>query len=178
MTDYKIIFIGPVGAGKTTAVSTLSDTTPVSTDELASDRAATGKATTTVAMDYGVIELEEGIRLHLYGTPGQLRFEFMWDMLARGVTGLVLLINNNSPDPLQDLHLFIKAFEAKIRQTRLIVGVTCMDLAAEPTLDDYHEELSHMKNQIAVVNVDARKKRDLVMLIEQLSFSAKPGMVA
>lgn len=178
MTDYKIIFIGPVGAGKTTAISTLSDTMPVSTDELASDRAATGKATTTVAMDYGVIELKEGIRLHLYGTPGQLRFEFMWEILTPGVAGLVLLINNGSPDPLQDLRLFIKAFDAKKVQARLIVGVTCMDLAAQPTLDDYHEELSQMKNPIAVVKVDARRKRDLLMLIEEFSFSVKPGMVA
>lgn len=178
MSNFKIIFTGPVGAGKSTAISSISDVPPVITDAIASDRIKSGKATTTVAMDYGVMKLDSGLRLHLYGTPGQQRFNFMWEILTQGGAGLVILINNNSPDPMQDLHFFIKAFQPFIEQTRFVVGVTCMDLAAHPTLDDYHEQLNYMENKIPVLNIDGREKSDVWMLIEELKYSFEPGMVA
>ena len=67
MTQYKIIFSGPVGAGKSTAICTLSDIPPVATDVAASDDTRLLKATTTVALDYGVLKLQGGGRVHLYG---------------------------------------------------------------------------------------------------------------
>ncbi len=74
MSNYKIIFTGPVGAGKTTAISSLSDIPVLGTDEMASDMTVHRKQTTTVAMDYGLMKLDAGERIHLYGTPGQERF--------------------------------------------------------------------------------------------------------
>ncbi|MEE9356953.1 MAG: ATP/GTP-binding protein [Sedimenticolaceae bacterium] len=79
MSNYKIIFTGPVGARKTTAINAVSDTPVIMTDEVASDMTRTRKKSTTVAMDYGVMNLGSGERVHLYGTPGQERFNFMWD---------------------------------------------------------------------------------------------------
>lgn len=71
MTHYKIIFTGPVGSGKTTAISALSDTPVLNTDEIASDMTRNRKPTTTVAMDFGVMKLDGDDQVLLYGTPGQ-----------------------------------------------------------------------------------------------------------
>ena len=99
MTNYKIIFTGPVGAGKTTAIASLSDIPPVSTEEKATDFSNPEKLNTTVALDYGKVTLEGGGCIHLYGTPGQKRFDFMWDILTTGGLGLILLLDNTRTDP-------------------------------------------------------------------------------
>ena len=108
MSQYKIIFTGPVGAGKTTAINSISDLPPIKTDASASDMAKYRKASTTVALDYGVMNLPGGEKLHLYGTPGQERFDFMWDILVTGGIGLVLLLDNTRADPFQDMRFFFR----------------------------------------------------------------------
>ena len=126
MSNYKIIFTGPVGAGKTTAIGSLSDIPVVGTDESASDMTINRKQTTTVAMDYGLMKLEGGERIHLYGTPGQERFNFMWNILTQGGIGLILLLDNTRADPFQDMRFFLTAFDEFISRTTLAIGVTRM----------------------------------------------------
>ena len=167
--NYKIIFTGPVGAGKTTAIHSLSDIAPVRTDRLASDMAKERKPETTVAMDYGLVTLECGIAIHLYGTPGQERFDFMWEILVEGGIGLVLLIDNTRADPFVDLRFFIKSFRQFIDQTALVIGVTRSDLRAEPTLARYQQELSAMDLPATpIFEVDARSRKDISLLVEAL----------
>lgn len=101
--EYKIIVTGAMGAGKTTAIAAISDVAPVTTEAVNSDQTTSAKASTTVALDYGEIALEGGDRVRLYGTPGQQRFSFMWGILAKGALGLILLIDNTSKAPLEDL---------------------------------------------------------------------------
>lgn len=141
MGNYKIIFTGPVGAGKTTAITAISDTPIVSTDERATDMTAQFKSHTTVAMDYGVMKLREGERVHLYGTPGQERFDFMWDILTEGGLGLVLLVDNSRIEPFRDLHFFLRAFGPFIDRTAVVIGVTHMDEKDKPTLMQYQAEI-------------------------------------
>jgi small GTP-binding protein len=86
----KIVVSGPVGAGKTTLIRTLSETEVVSTDELASEEI--GKKYTTVAMDFGSFHIED-YPIYLFGTPGQERFDFMWEVLCEGAVGLLVLVN-------------------------------------------------------------------------------------
>ena len=126
MNDFKIIFSGPVGAGKTTAISSISDIPPVTTDEMASDMTRSQKPGTTVAMDYGMLNLGDSERIHLYGTPGQERFNFMWDILTHGGIGLILLLNNTRPDPFRDMHFFLDSFKGFIGTTKVVIGVTQM----------------------------------------------------
>jgi signal recognition particle receptor subunit beta len=95
VTPLKLIISGPVGAGKTTLVSTLSEGEVVNSDELASE--AIGKTHTTVALDFGRIVLH-GRPLHLFGTPGQNRFDFMWEILSEGAFGLLLLVAGDRPE--------------------------------------------------------------------------------
>jgi signal recognition particle receptor subunit beta len=81
MSPLKLVVSGPVGAGKTTFISSLSEIPVVETDELASEDI--GKERTTVALDFGLLTLD-GVPIHLFGTPGQERFDFVWDILWRG----------------------------------------------------------------------------------------------
>jgi signal recognition particle receptor subunit beta len=174
--DYKIIFTGPVGAGKTTAIASISDVPPIKTDTKASDMVLNKKAQTTVAMDYGVLNLDDGEKIHLYGTPGQERFDFMWEILTEGGIGLVLLIDNTQENPMNDLNFFLNAFSDFIAQTNVVIGVTRMDLAKKPTIEDYRIELKKMSLNPPLFEVDARQKKDVSLLIQALLFTLDPSI--
>lgn len=178
MNDHKIIFTGPVGAGKTTAISALSDAPIVSTNEAATDMTQDRKKETTVAMDYGIMKLESGEKIHLYGTPGQERFNFMWDILVEGGIGLILLLNNNRPDPFRDLGFFMDSFAGFISSTTVAVGVTRMDEARKPSIADYHDHLEARHKHIPIFEVDARDQGDVSLLVEALLYSLDPGLEA
>ena len=168
MIHRKIIFAGPVGAGKTTAICSVSEIEPILTDVAASDDTKQRKDTTTVAMDYGRVSLETGERIHLYGTPGQERFDFMWEILIKGGGGLILMLDNARKDPFADIRNYTDAFSQFIRERRLVIGVTRMDLKADPTLEDYREFLDMFTFRVPVLPVDARKRDDVARLIETL----------
>jgi len=174
MANYKIIFSGPVGAGKTTAIASISDEPPVSTDASATDMTKKRKPTTTVALDYGVMELADGEKIHLYGTPGQERFEFMWDILSSGGIGLVLLLDNTRADPFQDMRFFLDAFSDFVNNTKVVIGVTQMDISGLPTIDDYHKEMRKLDKVFPIFEVDARVRQDVSLLVQSLLYSLDP----
>lgn len=169
--SYKIIFTGPVAAGKSTAIISISDIPPVSTEELASDETREVKQNTTVAMDYGMLKLPDGDAVHLYGTPGQDRFNYMWEILTEGGLGLVLLINNAAEKPFDDLDYFIEAFSDFISDTALAIGVTNLDNTSEPTISQYHEHLAQKDMKFPIFDVDARDKTDVQILLQALLYS-------
>ncbi|OAI20473.1 GTP-binding protein [Methylomonas lenta] len=177
MSQYKIIFTGPVGAGKTTAISSISDAPPVKTDAAASDMTKNRKSSTTVAMDYGVMNLEGGEKIHLYGTPGQERFDFMWDILTNGGIGLVLLLDNTRADPFQDMRFFLEAFDKFIANTAVAIGVTQMDVSSKPSITEYHQQLQTLGLKPPVFSVDAREHNDVSLLVQSLLYSLDPGLV-
>jgi uncharacterized protein len=176
MSQYKIIFTGPVGAGKTTAIHSISDMQPIKTDAAASDMTKSRKDSTTVAMDYGIMNLAGGEKLHLYGTPGQERFDFMWDILTTGGIGLILLLDNTRTDPFQDMKFFLNTFDKFIADTAIAIGVTQMDLSKKPAIDDYHTQLQAMDLKPPVFAVDARVKSDVSLLVQALLYSLDPGL--
>ncbi|MEX8518604.1 MAG: ATP/GTP-binding protein [Leptothrix sp. (in: b-proteobacteria)] len=175
-TDHKIIFTGPVGAGKTTAIASISDIEPIRTDEAASDMTKKRKSNTTVAMDYGMIRLGPKEKVHLYGTPGQERFDFMWDILTKGGIGLILLLDNTRPAPFEDMKFYIGAFREFIESTRLVVGVTQMDARPTPTIEDYVKQMKDLDVAAPVFEVDARRRDDVSTLIQSLLLSLDPGI--
>ena len=176
MANYKIVFTGPVGAGKTTAISSISDSDIIKTDERASDMAGDLKPTTTVAMDYGVLKLSENENIHLFGTPGQQRFDFMWDILTEGGLGLVLLLDNTREHPFKDMKFFLDSFAEFIRNTSLVVGVTRMDLSRNPGIGDHARQLQNFGFKAPVFEVDARQQGDVVNLTRALLYSMDPGI--
>ncbi|SJM94553.1 GTP-binding protein [Crenothrix polyspora] len=173
---YKIIFTGPVGAGKTTAIAAISDTPPIKTDVAASDMTKTRKKTTTVALDYGVMALESGEKIHLYGTPGQERFNFMWDILRSGGIGLILLLDSTRPDPFKDMCFFLERFRSFIEETGIAIGVTQMDLDSRFCIDDYYRQLKKLNLNPPIFSVDARVKQDVSLLIQSLMYSLEPSL--
>jgi len=175
-TDHKIIFTGPVGAGKTTAIAAISDIEPIRTDEQASDMTTRRKSNTTVAMDYGMIRLGPKEKVHLYGTPGQERFDFMWEILTKGGIGLVLLLDNTRPAPFEDLRFYVTAFRDFIENTRLVIGVTQMDSRTSLTIDEYVRQMKEMELAAPVFEVDARRRDDVSMLIQALLLSIDPTL--
>jgi len=128
-------------------------------------------------MDYGVMNLAGGEKIHLYGTPGQERFDFMWDILTVGGIGLILLLDNTRADPFQDMKFFLDAFNKFIHNTSVAIGVTQMDLSNKPTIDDYHTHLQSVGLKPPVFAVDAREKNDVSLLVQALLYSLDPGLV-
>lgn len=168
--SYKLIVAGPVGAGKTEAIRSLSDKGIVTTEEVASDDVKHLKKTTTVAMDYGVMKLDSGEQVRLYGTPGQRRFDFMWEILSENALGLVLLLNATEEDPVADLHYYLDAFMPLIASSALVVGIT----HAEDMPWDLHDRLTAalMERGMAanVSVVDAREKEQMRLLVRSLIY--------
>ncbi len=177
MSSYKIIFSGPVNAGKTTAIRSISDIPPVTTEAKASDDVGQLKSSTTVAMDYGMIKLDNGDAVHLYGTPGQERFDFMWEILTQGGIGLILLINNTNPDPFAELDKFLHAFDDFIDGSNTVIGITQSDQCHSPTTQDYHAHFGKAISHIPLFAVDARNRSDVVMLVEALLSSAESAQL-
>jgi len=176
MAQHKIIFAGPVGAGKTTAIGSISDVPIVTTDEAASDMTADRKPNTTVAMDYGLMKLDGADRVHLYGTPGQERFDFMWDILTEGGLGLVLLLDNTRGNPFHDMSFYVGAFREFIDRTRLVIGITRMDERRDPSLERYNSHLKTLGLKAPIFEVDARRRRDVAILVQALLYSLDPGI--
>lgn len=174
--EHKIIFTGPVGVGKTTAIATISDIPVVGTEAKATDATALLKANTTVAMDYGILQLADGGKVHLYGTPGQERFSFMWEILTIGGIGLVLLIDNSREDPLADLAFYLDAFKSFIDKNGVVIGVTRMEHHPRPGLHSFHTKLQQLGIRAPVLEVDPRERADIKMLLLSLLAVLDPGL--
>lgn len=169
MSEIKIVFTGSMGAGKTTAIAAISEIPIISTDVRTSDLSSLQrKETTTVAMDYGELTLDDGQKLRLYGTPGQQRFEYMWQILTRGALGLIILIDNSGSDPIGELVRYIDNFREFISDTSAVIGITHMDSTPEPDLQSYYQYLQGRRIDLPVLAVDARSADSVVMLIQAL----------
>lgn len=174
--QHKIIFTGPVGAGKTTAITSISDIAPISTEQIATDETKDKKQLTTVAMDYGSMRLDNGEMLHLYGTPGQQRFNFMWDLLIDGSLGVIIMVDDAETSPIDDLKAFLSAFKEFIHEHAVVVGITRMELGKGFKLEDYRNALLNLNLNIPVFEVDARQHDDVMMLVQALLYSLDPGL--
>jgi signal recognition particle receptor subunit beta len=175
--QHKILFAGPVGAGKTTAIASVSDVPVAQTEARASDDVAARKQRTTVAMDYGRLRIDDQVSIQLVGTPGQPRFDFMWDILAEGAIGLVLLIDNARPAPFDDLAYYLNAFRKTIAEqgVAVAIGITRGDLAQYPSIVDYREFMRRNGHAFPVFEVDARRRDDIKLMLLALVATLDPS---
>lgn len=167
MTEYKILFTGTMGAGKTTAIGAISEMSPVMTDVINSDASET-KARTTVGLDFGVLTLGGGDRVRLFGTPGQTRFDFLWKILAKNALGLIILTDNSRPDPVSDLAVYLDGFAEELSSIPCAIGVGRTDTHPEPSLDAYSALLESKNLIFPLIPVDVRQREDVLLLIDTL----------
>lgn len=167
MTEYKILFTGTMRAGKTTAIASVSDVTPLSTD-VANTDASVAKAQTTVGLDFGMLQLDTGDRVRLFGTPGQARFDFLWKVLVRNALGLIILTDNSRPDPLGDLAVYLEGFAAELQQIPCVIGVGRLEGSPSPGLDAYGDLLAQRGVLLPVLPVDVRRREDVLLLVDTL----------
>lgn len=126
----KIVVTGPFAAGKTTLIRTISEITVLSTERNVTDETKAIKSNTTVAMDFGRISLDRDLVLYLFGTPGQARFDFMWEILSEGMLGYILLVDGQQPATLEKAAEIRSAFSA-LAKVPYLVAVNRRDSLTE-----------------------------------------------
>jgi signal recognition particle receptor subunit beta len=170
MGGHVVIFAGPMGAGKTTAIRTLSEIDVVSTEAANTDRATVDKPTTTVALDYGEIRLSEDEKVRLYGVPGQRRFAFMWSILKERACGAIVLVANDGLDPIAGMIEQVKEFRELYDRGGMLVGVTRTDLGAGPPVAHFAAALTEQLPSLAVpvMAIDPRNERHMRMALTTL----------
>lgn len=171
LQEYKIVFAGTMGAGKTEAIRSLSDIPVLSTEALNTDQNSHTKMETTVGIDYGEVTLDDGVKIGLYGTPGQSRFDFIWPVICKGAIGAIVLIDHNIDNPIQELENYLEVFQNYT--DNIAIGITHTDLSSERFTNIYKEWLISQDLYSPLFFIDARKKEDVLLLLEALITSVE-----
>lgn len=166
--EIKILFTGPMGAGKTTAISAISDFPAVSTEVDNNDLGMSMKDQTTVALDFGQMTLNDDLVLRLYGTPGQERFNFMWEILSEGALGVIILLDASHPDALRHLDLYTAAFRQACERRIAVIGLGRGESAQAISVEKFRARLATSGFNLPLLSVDVRRRADVALLLEAL----------
>ena len=168
-TAVKIVVTGPFAAGKTTLIRTISEITVLSTEKDITDETRSRKSETTVAMDFGRITIDRDLVLYLFGTPGQDRFDFMWEILGEGMLGYILLVDADRPDSLQEAVGILGAFR-KMARVPFVVGLN-RAAGLAPGDEDHIRAALALDADVPVVPCDATDRESVKAVLLALLYS-------
>ena len=168
----KILISGPFSAGKTQFIKTISEIEPLTTERKTTKKDEKKvKDYTTVAMDFGKITIDDEHELYLFGTPGQARFDFMWDILGKGALGIIVLVDSTNPETFHEARQIINYFESRY-PVPMVVGANKQDLPDAWPPEMIKAALNLDTEDIPVIPVVAKYKESvknaLLKLLEEI----------
>jgi uncharacterized protein len=165
----KIVVTGPFAAGKTTLIRTISEITVLSTERGITDDTKARKAETTVAMDFGRITVDRDLVLYLFGTPGQERFDFMWEILGEGMLGYVMLIDASRPETYAEALNILEAFR-RMARVPFVVALNRTDGLDARSENELRDALQ-LSDSVPIVPCDATDKESVKTVLLALLYS-------
>ncbi|MDW8065643.1 MAG: ATP/GTP-binding protein [Anaerolineae bacterium] len=170
MQAVKIVVTGPFASGKTQFIRTISEIEVVSTERRisrAAERAV--KDQTTVAMDFGRITIDKDLVLYLFGTPGQRRFDFMWEILAEGMLGFIVMVDSTRPETFREARNILDAFR-RYAQTPFVVAANKQDLEGAWDPEDLRIAL-RLDGHVKVLPCVATRRDSVKTVVLELLYS-------
>jgi small GTP-binding protein len=169
MQTVKMVVTGPFNAGKTEFIRSVSEIDVVSTERKITSDAERIKKTTTVAMDFGRITVDQELMLYLFGTPGQKRFDFMWEILSEGMLGFVVLVDSTRPETFREARSILETFRA-YAPTPYVVAANKQDRKDAWDPEDMRIAL-RLDPKIKILNCVATKRGSVKNVLLELLFS-------
>ncbi len=165
----KVVVTGPFAAGKTTLIRTISEITVLSTERGITDSTRKRKAETTVAMDFGRITIDRDLVLYLFGTPGQDRFDFMWEILGEGMIGYLLLIDATREESVQEAAGILGAFRTMAR-VPYVVALNRAGTEDHALIEGVRQQLD-IPSDVAILGCDATDKESVKNVLLALLYA-------
>ena len=169
MQTVKMVITGPFSAGKTEFIRSVSEIDVVSTEKKISSEQERIKDTTTVAMDFGRISIDKDLVLYLFGTPGQKRFDFMWEILSEGMLGFIVMVDSSRPETFREARSILETFRA-YAPTPYVVAANKQDQLDAWEIDDMRIAL-RLDSRIKLLNCVALDKDHVKSVILELLYS-------
>lgn len=169
MQTVKMVVTGPFNSGKTEFIRSVSEIDVVSTERRISSEAERIKESTTVAMDFGRITVDEDLVLYLFGTPGQKRFDFMWEILSEGMLGFIVMIDSTRPETFREARRILETFRA-YAPTPYIVAANKQDIADAWETDDLRIAL-RLTSKVKLLPCIAVDKESVKTILLELLYS-------
>jgi len=162
----KIVITGPFAAGKTTLIKTISEVAIVGTERDVTDETRSVKTRTTVAMDFGRLTFGGDLSLFLFGTPGQRRFEVMWEILSEGMIGFICLVNASDERSVEESSHILDQFR-QYADVPYVIGVSHLDEQSEDheTVFSKVRQVLEVPETVEVIGVDPREREDVKTLM-------------
>ena len=169
MQTVKMVITGPFSAGKTEFIRTISEIDVVSTERKITSDAERIKEQTTVAMDFGRITVDEELVLYLFGTPGQKRFDFMWEILSEGMLGFIVIVDSSRPETFREARSILDTFRG-YADTPYVIAANKQDHEDAWAPDDLRIALK-IGNDIKVLPCIANEKETVKSVLLELLYS-------